>query len=342
MIHSKDGFLRIPFVIARSTKLAREWFRGVMLYAHRNPSWYVRVFEVDVRESKERILDFGDQCPDGIISCGIPYRYIKQALKRQGYENVPIVVLSQDPVDDAATVGTAALDVAGISKLACDIFQKRGCRQVAYVGAHSPLEARLSRVVRKAFRDEAAARGLPFSAVLRKVSYGYGMQISDARDLTKWLLSLPKPCGILTWNDGIGRDVLDLCRGFGINVPGAAYVLSIEDDDLVCENAFPTLSSIVLDYERVAFQQAKLLDDMMFDRKVESSHLTCGTRGVTERASTQDPKGSGRLVSLACEFIKKTACEQSSLDQHQIAAHLGVSVRTLQLRFKESSRIKAN
>jgi len=68
----------------------------------------------------------------------------------------------------------------------------------------------------------------------------------------------------------------------------------------------------------------------------DSRHLVCGVRGVTERASTQDPKGSGRLVALARAFIAKKACEDSALNQDLIAAHLGVSVRTLQLRFKES------
>jgi len=337
MKHSKDGFLRIPFVVARSNKKAREWFRGAMLYVHRNPSWYLRIFEIDGRSTKgERVLDFGNQCPDGVIACGIPYRYIRLALKARGYENVPIVCVPQAPIKDEPLLGTAAFDVADISRAACDLFKKRGCEHVAYVGAHAPTEVRMSRALRRSFAAEAEKLHMTFSAVLRKISSSYGVQVTDAPDLTKWLRSLPKPCGILTWNDGIGRDILDLCRGFGINVPGEAYVLSIDDNALMCENSFPTLSSIVVDYERAGFEAAKLLNDLIFNQQPDSRHLVCGVRGITERASTQDPKGSGRLVALAREFIAKKACEDSALNQNLIAAHLGVSVRTLQLRFKES------
>jgi len=337
MRHSKDDFLRIPFVVARSNKKVREWFRGAMLYVHRNPSWYLRIFEIDGRGSKgARVLDFGNQRPDGIITCGIPYRYIRQALKAQGYDNVPIVCAPQRPVDDPM-IGTAAFDVADISRAACDLFVKRGCQHIAYVGAHVPGDVRMSRSLRKALKAEAETRGLAFSSVLRKSSPSYGTQISDAPNLTTWLMALPKPCGILTWNDGIGRDVLDLCRGFGITVPGAAYVLSIDDNGLMCENSFPTLSSIVVDYERAGFLTAKLLNDLISDRKPETRHLAFGVRSITERASTQDTKGAGRIVSQAREFIAKMACENSTLNQHQIAAHLGVSVRTLQLRFRESN-----
>jgi len=334
---SKDGALRIPFVIARSNKKTREWFRGTMLHVRRNPSWYLRIFEIDGRASKGvRVLDFGGMRPDGVVCCGVPFRFVRRALKEQGFDHVPVVCFPQGPVDDR-TVGTVALDVATIARTACGLFKKRGCRHAAYVGAHAPGDVRMSRALRRAFSAEAAAHGLSFSSVRRKVSQSYGMQITDAPDLMAWLESLPKPCGILTWNDLIGRDVLDLCRLGDIAVPGSAYVLAIDDNDLVCDNSFPTLSSVLVDYERTASCAAQLLDDLMQGRTPSVRHLTCSVRGVTERASTQDAKGAARIVSLAREFIADSACTNSSLDQRQVAAHVGVSVRTLQQRFKESA-----
>lgn len=73
MRHSKDDFIRIPFVVMRSNKKVREWFRGAMLYVHRNPSWYLRIFEIDGRASKgARVLDFGNQEPDSRhLVCGV-------------------------------------------------------------------------------------------------------------------------------------------------------------------------------------------------------------------------------------------------------------------------------
>ena len=135
---------------------------------------------------------------------------------------------------------------------------------------------------------------------------------------------------------GNGRDILDLCRLQKINVPGSVYVLRMDDNDIVCDNAYPTLSSIQIDYERAAFLAARALDEMISarDHTKVLPHLTCGFKDINERASTQDPRGTGRLTALACDYIEKNVCRPGGLDQYDIARHLGVSVRTLQMRFK--------
>ena len=76
---------------------------------------------------------------------------------------------------------------------------------------------------------------------------------------------------------------------------------------------------------------------MISGRTKEPPRLLCGMSGITERASTQDAKGSGRLVSLACDYIAKNACRRGGINQFDVAKHLGVSVRTLQLRFQEAA-----
>ena len=83
-------------------------------------------------------------------------------------------------------------------------------------------------------------------------------------------------------------------------------------------------------------KRAAALDDMISGRAKELPRLVCGVKKVVERASTQDSKGAGCLVALACDYIAKNARRPGGIDQHDIAKHLGVSVRTLQLRFKES------
>ena len=75
---------------------------------------------------------------------------------------------------------------------------------------------------------------------------------------------------------------------------------------------------------------------MINGRAQELPRLVCGVKGITERATTQDPRGTGNIVARACEFISKNACREGGIDQRDIAKHLGVSVRTVQLRFKEA------
>ena len=325
-------FLRIAFFISRSTKLTREWFRGTMLYTRHNPKWFVRMFELG-DGINEQLLDFGTLRPDGIIACGVPVRFLQKFFRERGMGDVPIMAFPQVPY---AGVGTVSLDGEGVATRAIDLFLSRGCRHVAYVGTHLPNGVRLSRSLAKAFSACAAKAGVRCTVVPRKVYSSIGIRVSECDGIMEVLKGLPKPCGILAYDDGIGRDLLDLCRLADINVPGEAFVLGMDDNALVCEHAYPTLSSIQIDYERTGFLAARALDDMIYGRTNELPRLSCGVKGVTERASTQDPRGSGRIVALACEYIAQNACRPGGIDQQDVANHFGVSVRVLQIRFKES------
>ena len=329
------GFLRIAFFIMRSTKLTREWFRGTMLYTRHNPKWFVRVFELGNGRDEE-LLDFGTIRPDGIIACGVPVRFLQRFFHKRGMDNIPMMAFPQEPYPH---IGTVHFNSEEIAQKAIDLFKRRGCCHVAYVGTHLPNGIRLSRHFANVFAAEAKAAEVGCTIFPRKVYSSIGIRISECDGIMEILKKLPKPCGILTYDDGIGRDVLDLCRLAKINVPGSAYVLGMDDNDVICDNAYPTLSSIQIDYERTAFLAARALDEMIAARRHIKilPRLMCGFKGITERASTQDPRGTGRLVALACDYIAKNACRPGGLDQHDIAQHLGVSVRTLQMRFKETS-----
>ena len=329
-----DKFLRIAFFMQRPTKLMREWFRGTMLYTRHNPKWFVRMFELGDGITEE-LLDFGSIRPDGIIACGVPARFLQNFFGERGMGDVPIMAFPQAPYPG---VGTVNFDFQEIAAKAIDLFKRRGCRHVVYVGAHLPNGIRISRAFAKEFAAEADKAGLSYTIPKRKVYESIGIRVGECDEIMKQLAEYPKPCGILTYDDGIGRDLLDLCRLADINVPASVCVLGMDDNALVCENSNPSLSSIQLDYERTGFLAAKALDDMISGRmKKNLPHLVCGVRGINERASTLDARGAGRIVALACEFIRKNACRPGGINQFDIAQHLGISVRTLQLRFKDAS-----
>ena len=330
--YSKD-FLRIAFFIARSSKLTREWFRGTMLYTRHNPKWFVRVFELG-NGITEELLDFGTIRPDGIIACGVPVRFLRNFFRERGMGDVPIMAFPQVPYPD---VGTVSFDGYGVARQAIDLFRRRRCRHVAYVGTHLPNGVRLSRSIARDFRRCAESMGMPASVIPRRVYSSIGIRISECDGIMEALKALPKPCGVLAYDDGIGRDLLDLCRLADIKVPGDICMLGMDDNALVCEHAYPTLSSIALDYDRVAFLAAKALDDMIAGRAAELPRLTCGVKCITERASTQDVRRAGRIVALACEYIAQNACRPGGVRQQEIANHLGVSVQLLQLRFREAA-----
>ena len=326
------GFLRIAFFIIRQTKITREWFHGTMLYTRHNTKWFVRIFELG-NGITEALLDFGSLRPDGIIACGVPVRFLQSFFRERGMGDVPIMAFPQGPYSG---IGSVTFDFAEVARRAIDLFRRRGCRHVVYVGTHLRNGVRISRSFARAFAAEAGRAGLTYSIPSRKVYSSIGIRVSECDEAMRQLKAFPKPCGILTYDDGIGRDLLDLCRLADISVPGSVYMLGMDDNELICQHAHPSLSSVEFDYERTAFLAAAALDDMINGRARELPRLVCGVKGITERATTQDPKNTGNIVARACAFIRENACREGGIDQRDIAKHLGVSVRTVQLRFKEA------
>ena len=210
-----DRFLRIAFFIERSSKLTREWFRGTMLYTRHNPKWFVRIFELGNGHDEE-LLDFGSLRPDGIIACGVPVRFLQRYFHNRGMDDIPMMAFPQEPYP---RVGTVHFDSETIVREAIGLFKRRGCRHVAYVGTHLPNGVRLSRLFAKTFAAEAAKAGVGCTIIPRKVYSSIGIRVSECDGIMETLKKLPKPSGILAYDDGIGRDILDLCRLQKINVP---------------------------------------------------------------------------------------------------------------------------
>ena len=331
------GFLRIAFFISRPTKLTREWFRGTMLYTRHNPKWFVRVFELG-NGITEELLDFGTIRPDGIIACGVPARFLRNFFHKEGLPDVPIMAFPQSPYPG---IGTVDFDHVAIAEQAIALFKRRGCRHAVFVGTHLPNGRRLSRTFAGAFAAEAERAGLSYTIPRRKAYESIGIRVSECDEVLRQLAEYPKPCGIFAYDDCIGRDLLDLCRLAELSVPGDVYLLGMDDDEVVCENTTPSLSSVALDYERTAFLAAKELDDMICGRSADLPRLVCGVRSLVERTSTQNRRASGNLVARACDYIAKNACRPGGIDQRDIAKSLGVSVRTLQQYFSEARVVES-
>ena len=124
--------------------------------------------------------------------------------------------------------------------------------------------------------------------------------------LTRWLKSLPKPCGLLAANDLLATEVISVARSVGIKIPEQLSVLGIDNDELACENATPTLSSIRPNFEEAGFQCAQLLAARLAARSVfrGSPLRTFSAAGIMRRQSTRRLPRANADVSKALEIIR--------------------------------------
>lgn len=114
--------------------------------------------------------------------------------------------------------------------------------------------------------------------------------------ILQWLRDLPKPVGILCTNDVSGADVLDICRHAEIHVPEEICVLGVDNDELLTRISHPPLSSITLHTEKIGFEAARLLDEMMSGKPAPKDPILLPPVGVVSRQSTN-------LLSIADEDV---------------------------------------
>ncbi|MEM7623531.1 MAG: substrate-binding domain-containing protein [Planctomycetota bacterium] len=269
---------------------------------------------------------------DGLIS-RTDRRDVSDRLGRLG---VPVVDLrgSASPVRGQLF----DTDPSGCAALAFEHFWNRGFRNMAFCGYRS---VDWSDRRRMAFVDFARFRGIEPSMFVpdNELSRGPTMthevegELHDPR-LTEWLARLPKPVAILAANDVRGRQILSACAEARIPVPEQVAVLGIDNDDVVCELANPSLSSIQPDTFRLGFDGAKTLDRLMDApdfATVEGVRLI-PPRGVVERTSTATMAIDDAEVALALEQIRKSSGAALSVDD--LARSVRLSRATLERRFR--------
>ncbi len=150
--------------------------------------------------------------------------------------------------------------------------------------------------------------------------------------LQEWIVALPKPVGILTWNDVLGQRLLNACRQTKHNVPEEVAVLGVDNDRLLCGLSTPALSSVDVNTERIGYEAAGLLDRMMTCGEQFSKPVLFGPAGVVSRQSTDATACSDREIAMALSFIRDRACQ--GIRVTDIEEHVVISRCVLNRRFK--------
>lgn len=154
------------------------------------------------------------------------------------------------------------------------------------------------------------------------------------RDLLKgFLKSLPKPCGIFTSYDVVGKIVLDCCRACSIAVPEQIQVVGVDNTGIICDNTIPTLTSVDVGFTEAGYAAAERLHQMLRGRKGGRQVVSFKPRAIVARGSTYDFRGIGSSVAAACEFMRIHALEP--IAPEHVATAVRSSLRTLQLNFQK-------
>jgi LacI family transcriptional regulator len=156
---------------------------------------------------------------------------------------------------------------------------------------------------------------------------------TEQKQLAAWVAQLPKPVGVLAVHDDRGLQLLEACRTLGIPVPDDVAVVGVDNDEFLCNLAIPSLSSVDPNTERIGYEAAKMLDQMI-DRRVKLQEArSFSPIGVVARQSTDVLTANDRDITTAVRFIRQFACQRITVKE--VERHVALSRSLLNRRFKQ-------
>jgi LacI family transcriptional regulator len=151
------------------------------------------------------------------------------------------------------------------------------------------------------------------------------------KDFKKWTTEWKLPLGIVTSMSSIGPKVTTRCIENGLRIPEDVAVVSLGNDLSYCEGRSPTISSVDINYEKVGYEAARILDMKMRGEKIEQQTFLIKPRGFVARESTDSYAVKDKDIQIALRYI----CEnyQSSISVRDVVESVDISRSTLERRF---------
>lgn len=321
---------KILVVFSRVDATHRQMLEGILRYVHDRcaDSWQVILDQRDIYRSSGRELARGGYA--GVIAA------VATAADRRLYLKTGLPTVLYEPMlthlarrRRPARVVTFFNDHAAEGCAAADYFLARGHRSFAFVGTHGEtpwsrerLRGYCSRLERDGFHAavyHAAHRVLPDEV------------LGDIAGLGRWLRKLPTRTAILAAHDERALQVLAAAAAARRAVPEDLAVLGVDDDELLCTTASPSLSSIPVDARETGARFAEALHALLVGRAVEPVVRTCHTRVVT-RQSTDAFAGGKPIVTKALDYIHRHLGEPICVPD--LAAAVNSSRRTLEMHMR--------
>ena len=335
---------KIAVTVGVNVKSSRDQCTGLLRYVMEHSlAWDVRFFHrAETQSEQDMRRSLLKWRPDGLIVCAWGGMTPFAARAMRPFRR--IAAFTYGEAHDAALPERAArvtVDDRAVCDAAFSMLARRGLQHFAYVHTGGgELERR-----RSAFRSEQ------FAAVAAAAGFS-SEDFGDRDDPERWtaamsalaarLSALPKPCGVMAYNDETARRVIDACNLAALRMPEQIQIVGVDNDDALCENLRPRLTSVEPDFEGAGATLAARMREMLAeDREKQANDAAtsrrppdvCGVRRVVERDSTLDLSGAARLVTAAEKIVESRSCE--GLTPETLAAALHVSRRLLSLRFRE-------
>jgi LacI family transcriptional regulator len=301
---------------------ARGVLRGIKEFAQSRPDWVL--LPLDTEGVTRELLAAAH--PQGLIASVLTEGLSRLLLEvRQPIVNVASVL-------SGLSFPRVGVDHRLVGEFAAEHLRQCGLSHFAFVGNAHHL---YSTERETGFRDALAAVGHGVDSYYERGKRSYRQRgrllVLDER-LRRWLQGLPKPVGIFAGHDVWALQVVEACRLAGLRVPEDVAVVGVDNDDLLCELARPSLSSVIVPAERVGFEAAALLDRMLAGDQPPRGPVLIPPPGVVSRQSSDVLAIDDPVVAQTVRFLRDSA--HLPLRVADVLRAVPVSRRALERRFQ--------
>ena len=296
--------------------------RGISNYRDQHDRWQLLL---DPRDHEHR-----STLPDGWNGSGIiaSVGSTDQLAKLQS-RGLPLVVIG-DLVADRRGVVAVTNDEDALAEMAFQHLYDRGFRQFAYF---APPAHEYSNQRGDAFARRVEQEG--FECIQFKPGYRPGRRLSwneRLRRVERWISTLPRPIGVLAVDAIRASQLTEMCHLSGVRVPDDVAVMSGSFDDLLCDVSTPPLSAINVNSEKIGFEAAKLVDQMMAGETDVETATQVPPTGVRARQSTDLLSIDEPDIADALRFIRRNA--HHGICVKDILREVPISRRSLEIQFQ--------
>ena len=308
------------------SKSWRDKLAGIYRYAEKS-KWQVQMVQSGASAEEIRyMLDIWKP-----IGCIVDRSLSDARNPTKLFGRVPVVLMDQNPATSSRQYSCVSHDSAASATLAAEELLRTGVDCYSYVPHelkthwNRQREHALAVCIRKNKKRFVAWGATPFS---RKFPISRQDELAAQR-----LKEFPKPCGLLCANDQIAQRVMRIATEAGLSLPRDLTIIGIDNDEFICDNTAPTLSSVLPDFQKGGYLAAELLDAAISNPKTRPVTKHYGPLELVRRNSTRRFATEDALVNRALELISSNAFDPD-FHTESLLRELKCSRSLLEMRFR--------
>ncbi|MGA2749042.1 MAG: XylR family transcriptional regulator [Verrucomicrobiota bacterium] len=314
---------QVALIIESSSSYGRSILQGIARYISSHHRWSVYFEQHELGTAPPIWLASSHW--DGILS-----RPTDPALARRLRRmNVPVVDLND--LYENLKLPWVGSNHRAIGCLGAHHFVERGFHHFAFCGFSRELWAAQRRDGFRAVVEKEIMSIPVYESPWRGPSVSrWDLEIGR---LGRWLNDLPKPIGVMACNDARALHLLDACHQAGLLVPEEVAVVGVDNEEIFCELCNPELSSVAPDTERIGYQAAELLDNLMSGQSPPCQRFLVDPVRVVTRRSSDTLAIKDPIMTAALRYIREQALHGCTVTE--VMKHVRVSRSFLERRFRQ-------